>query len=71
MNNIVCDETSSLGLLHINLPSLYKHYDELVLTLSTLTKQTRTIVVSEHKINVSLPQLNIDIQGYHEFMILL
>ena len=68
LNNIVCDEASSLGLLHINLASLYKHYDELVLTLSMLRKQPHVIAVSEHKINDSIPQLNIDIPGDHEFI---
>ena len=68
LNNIVCDEASSLGLLHINLASLYKHYDELVLSLSMLRKQPHVIAVSEHKINDPILQLNIDIPGYHEFI---
>ena len=62
------DLQSSLGLLHTNLASLYKHYDDLLITLSQLKFEFHVIAITEHKIRDSTPIHNIEIPGYHDFI---
>ena len=49
--------SSSIGFLHTNLASIYKHYDDLLITLSHLNFEFDGIAITEHKISDSTPNL--------------
>ena len=67
-NKIKPDKSSSIGILHTNLASIYLHHDDLLLTLSKLKFDFHIIGITEHKIKDEIPTANIDIPGYHEFI---
>ena len=67
-NNIKPDYSSSIGFLHTNIASLYKHHDDLVITLTQLKFEFHVIDIIEHKIRDTIPIQNIEIPGYHEFI---
>ena len=67
-NNIKPDLSSSIGFLHTNIASLYKHHDDLVITLTQLKFEFHVIAITEHKIRDTIPIQNIQIPGYHEFI---
>ena len=54
------DFQSSLGLLHTNLASTYKHYDDLL--------NFHVIAITGHKIRNNIPLQNIELPGYHKFI---
>ena len=63
------DKTSSLGLLHVNIASLNKHFDDLHELLCKLKFEFDVIGISEHKIRKdTVPSNNIDLPGYEEFI---
>ena len=68
LNTLKPDLLSSIGFLHTNLASIYKHYDDLVYTLSRLKFGFQIIAITEHKIKDNIPLLNIEIPGYHHFI---
>ena len=63
-------EKSSLGLLHTNLSSIVKHFDDLNLVLSLFKFDFHIIGISEHKIHTndgnSITNINLD--GYQPFV---
>ena len=61
------DSISSLGLLHINLASISKHFDDLNLALSLLKFDFHIIGISEHKIHTNDGNSITNI-GYHPFV---
>ena len=67
-NKIKPDVPSSIGFLHTNIASIYKHHDDLLITLSHLKFEFHVIALTEHKIRHSIPIQNIEIPGYHEFI---
>ena len=68
-NKIKIDKSSSLGLLHVNIASLNKHFDDLHELLSRLKFDFDVIGITEHKIGVnSKPSNNISLPGYDEFI---
>ena len=67
-NKIKPDKSSSIGIIHTNLASMYLHHDDLVLTLSKLKFDFHIIGITEHKIKDEIPTANIDIPGYYEFI---
>ena len=68
-NSLKPDINSSLGLMHVNIASLNKHFDDLKTTLSRLKFSFDVIGISEHKINnESPPSNNIDLPGYNKFI---
>ena len=54
-NKIKLDKSLSIGILHINLASIYKHHDDLLLTLSKLKLDFNIIGITEHKIKDEIP----------------
>ena len=62
------DVPSSIGFLHTNIASIYKHHDDLLITLSHLKFEFHVIARTEHKIRNPIPIQNIEIPGYHEFI---
>ena len=68
-NQLKPDKLSSLGIIHTNLASINKHFDELNLILSLLKFNFDIIGISEHKIhkNVENPISNISLKGYYPF----
>ena len=67
-NNIKPDLSSSIGFLHTNIASLYKHHDDLVITLTQLKFEFHAIAITEHKIRDTIPIQNIEIPGHHKFI---
>ena len=67
-NQICTDSKSSLVLLHTNLASIYKHYDNLLIMLSQLNLEFDVVAITEHKISGNTPIRNIELPGYHEFI---
>ena len=67
-NKIKPDVPSSIGFLHTNIASIYKHHDDLLITLSHLKFEFHVIALTEHKIMNFIPIQNIEIPGYHEFI---
>ena len=70
-NQIKPDPISSLGLIHTNLASIGKHFDDLNLVLSLLKFDFHIIGISEHKIqkeNDDNSFSNINLEGYHPFV---
>ena len=61
---------SSLSLMHTNLASFGKHFDDLNLILSLVKFDFHIICISEHKIhkNDCNSMTNIDLDGYHSFV---
>ena len=57
-NSLKPDELSSFGLLHVNIASLNKHFEELNEVLSRLKFSFDVIGISEHKINNNNPPSN-------------
>ena len=49
-NKIKPDRPSSIGFLHTNIASIYKHHDDLLITLSHLKFEFHGIALTEHKI---------------------
>ena len=69
LNSLELDVPSSFGLLHLNIASLDKHFDDLRLVLSKLNYKFDIIGISEHKIfKDSSPSVNINLAGYNEFI---
>ena len=67
-NQIKHDQSASFSLLHTNLASINKHFDELTHILTEIKTKFDIIGISEHKLNdVQTPLLNLDIPGYHSF----
>ena len=69
-NQINHNHEHSFKLLHTNLASISKHYDDLQLTLSLLKTKFDIIGITEHKIqqgNVACIS-HIDIPGFHPFV---
>ena len=63
---------SSIGFLHTNLASLYKHHSDLILVLSLFKYDFHIIAITEHKIKEDYPIQNIEIPHIMNlFMILL
>ena len=68
-NKIKIDKKSSFGLIHVNIASLNKHFDDLHELLSRLKFDFDVIGISEHKIGKdSRPSNNITLSGYDEFI---
>ena len=68
-NSVKFDKSSSFGLLHVNIASLNKHFDDLHESLSRLKFNFDIIGISEHKINKdNPPSNNISLPGYDEFI---
>ena len=69
-NQIKPDPVSSLGILHTNIASISKHFDDLTTVLSLLKFNFQIIGISEHKIHKSSESSisNIDLKGYHPFV---
>ena len=70
-NQIKPDPISSLGLIHTNLASIGKHFDDLNLVISLLKFDFHIIGISEHKIqkeNDDNSFSNINLEGYHPFV---
>ena len=67
-NQIKSDSQSSIGILHTNLASIYKHYDDLLITLSQLNFEFHVVSITEHKISDSTPTVNIEFPGFHEII---
>ena len=68
-NKIKIDKKSSFGLVHINIASLNKHFDDLDELLSRLKFDFDVIGISEHKISKDgHPSNNISLSGYDEFI---
>ena len=61
---------SSLGILHTNIASIGKHFDDLNSVLTLLKHKLHVIGISEHKINTKDVNSisNIDLDGYHPFV---
>ena len=68
INLIKTDKSSSIGFLHTNLASLYKHHSDLTLVLSLLKIKFHIIAITEHKIKDDHPIQNIEIPNYHDFV---
>jgi len=66
--NKLGNDSSSLGMLHTNLASLYKYHDDLELVLSLLKPKFQIIGITEHKITGDIPLSNIKLTGYHDFI---
>ena len=67
-NTLKPDQQSSFGLMHINIASLNKHFDDLEALLSRLKFNFDVIGISEHKIRRGIPpSTNISLEGYNEF----
>ena len=70
-NQIKPDPISSLGLIHTNLASIGKHFNDLNLVISLLKLEFHIIGISEHKIqkeNDDNSFSNINLEGYHPFV---
>ena len=68
-NKIKIDKKSSFSLIHVNIASLNKHFDDLHELLSRLKIDFDVIGISEHKIGKdSRPSNNISLLGYDEFI---
>jgi exonuclease III len=68
-NKIKVDKKSSFSLIHVNIASLNKHFDDLHELLSRLKIDFDVIGISEHKIGKdSRPSNNISLLGYDEFI---
>ena len=67
-NQIKPDLRSSIGFQHTNIASIYKHHDDLLITLSHLKFEFHVIAITEHKIRHTIPIQNIEFPGYHEFI---
>ena len=68
LNQIKTEASSTLGILHTNLASLYKYFDDLNHIISIIKPEFQIIGITEHKIKDSIPTSNIEIAGYHEFI---
>ena len=69
INTIKADPTSSFNIIHTNIASIDKHFDELSLTLSLLDVKFDLIGITEHKIMKDIePLKNIDLHGYSPFL---
>jgi len=66
--NKLKSDSSSLGILHTNLASLYKYHDDLELVLSLIKTKFQIIGITEHKISSNIPLSNIKLTGYHDFI---
>ena len=67
-NNLNHNRISSLNIIHTNLASISKHFDDLSLTLSLLNADFHIIAITEHKNHKDTPPTkNIDITGYYPF----
>ena len=63
------DQSSSLGLFHVNIASLNAHFDDFQELLTRLKYKFDIIGISEHKIrNDSSSSNNISLPGYNEFI---
>ena len=62
--NIQFNQTKNVFLLHLNIRSLEKNFDDLYQFLITLTNQPHVISISETKIK-DMPLSNISIPGYN------
>ena len=68
INTIKSDPTSSFNIIHTNIASIDKHFDELSLTLSLLDVKFDLIGITEHKIKKDIePLKNIDLMATHHF----
>ena len=69
-NQIKPDPASSLGILHTNIASISKHFDDLTSVLSLLKFNFHIIGKSEHKIQKRDENsiTNIDLNGFHPFV---
>ena len=70
INQIKHDNDSSLSIIHTNIASISKYFDDLEQVLSIIKTKFHIIGISEHRLsNQSLiPELNIDLPGYHPFI---
>ena len=61
---------SPLSIIHTNIASISKYFDDLEQVLSTIKTKFDIIGISEHRLsNQSLiPELNIDLPGDHPFI---
>ena len=68
-NQMKNESSTTLGLIHTNLASIQKNFDDLKLVLSLLKFDFHVIGISEHKIhkNGSNDISNISLPGYYEF----
>ena len=67
-NNLNHNRISSLNIIHTNLASISKHFDDLSLTLSLLNADFHIIAITEHKIHKDIPPIkNINLIGYYPF----
>ena len=64
------DNDSSLSIIHTNIATISKYFDDLEQVLSTIKTKFDIICISEHRLsNQSLiPELNIDLPGYRPFI---
>ena len=69
-NQFEPDPVSSIGILHTNIASISKQFDDLATFLSLVEFNFQIIGVIEHKIQkrVENSTSNIDLQGYHPFV---
>ena len=68
INQIKPDPSSCFNIIHTNLASINKHFDDLAVTLSRINFDFNVIGITEHKIHRDVPcATNIDLQGYHPF----
>ena len=69
-NQIQPDPVSSIDILHTDIASISKHFDDLTTVLSLVEFNFQIIGVSEHKVQkrVENSMSNIDLEGYHPFV---
>ena len=69
INTIKAAPTSSFNIIHTNIASIDKHFEELSLTLSLLDVKFDLIGITEHKIKKYIePLKNSDLHGYSPFL---
>ena len=64
-NKLEIEQHSSFGVLHLNIASLKKHFDDLLSLLSILNLSFDIIGVSEHKLEQNSDLSNLTIPGYN------
>ena len=70
INQIKHANDSSFSLIHTNIASISKYFDDLETVLSTIKTKFDIIGISEHRLSnqSSIPVQNLDLPGYHPFI---
>ena len=64
-NDIIHDKHSSFSVLHLNIASLHKHFEDLQNYISLLKQSFHIIAITEHKISLNSNEKSFNLPGYN------